>query len=228
MGITVTWYGHATWLVDTGSHKILIDPFLDESPTAPIRAAEVDANTILISHGHFDHVADAASIANRTGATLVAIYEIAEWFAKNHDVKNTIGMNIGGQVTLDFGTVKMTPARHSSQLPDGSYGGVAAGFLLTLQDKSIYFACDTGLFGDMQLIGQSGIDLAVLPIGDLYTMGPQDSILATQWIKPKVVIPAHFNTWPPIEQDAEVWAKKIQSETVAKPVTLNPGDSYSL
>ena len=109
MGIEVTWHGHATWLVDTSQHKILIDPFFDDSPTAPIKSDEISANFILVSHGHFDHIADAASIANRTGASVIANLEIAQWLASNHKVENTIGMNIGGKTDQPFGTVKMTP-----------------------------------------------------------------------------------------------------------------------
>ena len=142
----LTWYGHGTWLIETGDHRIVLDPFFDDNPAATVAAADVEADYILISHGHFDHVADAAAIANRTGATLIAIYEIAEWFGKNHSVEKTIGMNIGGVIELPFGQVKMTMAQHSSQLPDGSNGGVAGGFILTAENKSVYFACDTGLF----------------------------------------------------------------------------------
>ncbi len=159
---------------------------------------------------------------------MVAIFEVAQWLAQTSGVKETVGMNIGGGVTLPFGHVKMTPAFHSSQLPDGSYGGEPAGFLLTLLGKRIYFACDTGLFSDMQRIGQSGIDLAVLPIGDLFTMGPEDSIEAIKLLQPKKVAPAHYNTWPPIEQNAAAWAKRVKSETQSEPIVLNPGGQFSL
>ncbi len=228
MAIELTWYGHGTWLVDAGGHKILLDPFLNENPSSPVKADDVATDTILISHGHFDHVADAASIANRTDAQVVAIYEIATWLSTNHAVQNAIGMNIGGQVSLPFGTAKMVPALHSSQLPDGSYGGDPAGFVLTIGEQKIYFACDTGLFSDMQLIGEMGIDVAVLPIGDLFTMGPEDSVTATRWIKPTTVLPAHYNTWPPIEQDAAAWASSIESATDASAVVLQPGESFSM
>jgi len=228
MGITLTWYGHATWLVDTGEHKILLDPFFNDNPSSPIKADDVSANTILVSHGHFDHIADVASIANRTGATVVAIYEIAEWLAKNHSVENPVGMNIGGQTRLPWGTAKMVPALHSSQLPDGSYGGEPAGFVLTIGDQKIYFACDTGLFGDMQLIGSMGIELAVLPIGDLFTMGPDDSVQAAKLVNANEVLPTHYNTWPPIEQDSGAWATQINSETSSRAIVLEPGQSHSI
>ncbi len=228
MGINITWQGHGTWTVNTEQHKILIDPFFNESPTAPIKADDVETDFILVSHGHFDHIADAASIAKRTKATVVAIFEIAEWLSKNYGVENTIGMNIGGKVELPFGTVKMTPALHSSQLPDGSYGGEPAGFVVSVGGKSIYFACDTALFSDMQLVGEEGVDLAVLPIGDLFTMGPEDSIRAINWIKPKQVLPAHYNTWPPIEQDAGAWAASVSSNTDSEAIVLTPGQSHSI
>ncbi|MEC7353575.1 MAG: metal-dependent hydrolase [Planctomycetota bacterium] len=228
MSIELTWFGHGTWQISLPEHTILLDPFFDDNPSSPIKAAEVDADFILISHGHFDHIADAAAVANRTNATVVAIYEVAQWLAQNGEVKETIGMNIGGGVQLPFGHVKMTPALHSSQLPDGSYGGEPAGFVLTLNGKRIYFACDTGLFSDMKLIGTRGIDLAVLPIGDLFTMGPDDSIEAIKLLRPKRVAPAHFNTWPPIEQDSDAWALRVKQETDSDPVVLNPGGQFTL
>ena len=228
MSIELTWFGHGTWQISLPEHTILLDPFFDDNPSSPIKAAEVDADFILISHGHFDHIADAAAVANRTNATVVAIYEVAQWLAQNGEVKETIGMNIGGGVQLPFGHVKMTPALHSSQLPDGSYGGEPAGFVLTLNGKRIYFACDTGLFLDMTLIGTRGIDLAVLPIGDLFTMGPDDSIEAIKLLRPKRVAPAHFNTWPPIEQDRDAWALRVKQETDSDPVVLNPGGQFTL
>lgn len=224
----ITWYGHGSWRIEVGENVVLLDPFLDENPSSPVKAAEVDAQTILVSHGHFDHVADVASIANRCQARVVAIYEIATWFAEKHSVQETVGMNIGGTFDLGFASVKMTPAIHSSQLPDGSYGGMPAGFLFSAEDRNIYFACDTALFTDMELIGTVGLDLAVLPIGDLFTMGIADSIEATKLTNPKMVLPAHYNTWPPIEQDAAAWAKRIESETNSTPQVLQPGESLEI
>ncbi len=228
MAVELTWYGHATWMISTDEHKVLLDPFFDDSPTAPIKAAEVEADFILVSHGHFDHIADVANIAKRTGAPVYAIYEIANWFSANHGIENATGMNIGGAIELPFGKLKMVPAVHSSGLPDGSYGGVAAGFLMKIGEKKLYFACDTALFSDMQLIGAVGLDVAVLPIGDLFTMGPDDSVTAIDLLKPKTVLPSHYNTWPPIEQDASSWAKLVESRTKASPIVLNPGDSYTV
>ena len=232
MAIKLTWLGHATWSIETDAGTILLDPFLNDNPAATTKSDTVNADLILVSHGHGDHISDAAEIANRIGATVVTNYEISLWLEKNHGVKNTIGMNIGGSAQTDFGKIKMTPALHSSGLPDGSYGGCPAGFILTLDDdgaeKKIYFACDTGLFSDMALIGESGIDVAVLPIGDLFTMGPEDSVAATKLIQPKTVLPTHYNTWPPIEQNAEQWAEQIRSKTGAVPAVLTPGETFTL
>jgi L-ascorbate metabolism protein UlaG (beta-lactamase superfamily) len=224
----LTWLSHGSWLIESGKHRVLLDPFLTDNPAATIKTDELDSiGHILLSHGHFDHVADAASIANRDTATIVASFEVAQWMSQQQGVESTLGMNLGGAVELPFGTVKMIPALHSNSLPDGSYGGDPAGFLLTIEGKRIYFACDTALFSDMRLHAH-GVDLAVLPIGDLYTMGIDDSVKATQLIEPSTVLPAHYNTWPPIEQDANGWAERIANETQARPVVLAVGESHTL
>jgi L-ascorbate metabolism protein UlaG (beta-lactamase superfamily) len=227
MATELTWLGHGTWLIETGEHRILLDPFLDHSPTAPVKSADVDPTAILVSHAHSDHVGEVVAIARRTGAVVITNFEISQWvIGEGHE--NVIGMNLGGQVIQPFGTVKMTLALHSSSLPDGSYGGNPAGFILSLDDGTIYFACDTGLFYDMMLIGTAGIDLAVLPIGDLFTMGPDDAVEATKLIDPKRVAPAHYNTFPPIQQDAAAWAAKIREETDAEPIVIQPGEKITL
>ena len=224
----LTWLSHGSWLIDTDSHRVLLDPFLNDNPAATIKSGDLDnISHILISHGHFDHVADAAAIANANHATIVANFETAQWFTNKHSVESTIGMNLGGSIELPFGTVKMVPALHSNSLPDESYGGDPAGFLLTIGGKRIYFACDTALYSDMRLHAH-GVDVAVLPIGDLFTMGIDDSILAINLIEPKCVLPAHYNTWPPIEQKAEVWAARVSEETNAAPVVLQVGEEFEL
>lgn len=227
MPTELTWLGHGGWLIETGGHKVLLDPFLNDSPTAPFRADQAEADFILISHGHFDHVADAAQIARRTGATVVANYEICDWLAQKHGVEKAEQMNVGGAVQLPFGRVKMTPALHSSTLPDGASGGNPGGFLLTLAEGRIYFACDTALFSDMKLYA-GGADLAVLPIGDRFTMGPDDALAAVQLIQPRRVVPSHYSTWPPIQQDAAAWAERVRKETGAEAIVLEPGGKLSL
>jgi L-ascorbate metabolism protein UlaG (beta-lactamase superfamily) len=229
MATKVTWLGHNAWSIETGGKTILLDPFLDDAPTAPVKAAEVKADYILLSHGHGDHVGDTVVIAKRTGATVLTNFECGQWLAKQGVAGDKIiGMNLGGGVTQPFGHVKFTVAHHSSSMPDGSYGGVPGGFLLTLDGARLYFACDTALFLDMKLIGAAGLDLAVLPIGDMYTMGPDDSIDAVKLLNPKRVAPCHYNTWPPIAQDAAAWAERVRSHTAAEPVVLEPGGSTSV
>jgi L-ascorbate metabolism protein UlaG (beta-lactamase superfamily) len=227
MATTLRWLGHGCWLVNTGGKTILIDPFLNDSPTAPVKADAVKPDFVLVSHGHFDHVADAVSIAVRTGATVVSNFEICEWLGKQ-GVKNSQPMNLGGSIELPFGRVKLTVAHHSSVLPDGSGGGNPGGFLLTLADGKVYFACDTALFSDMKLIGAVGLDLAVLPIGDRFTMGPDDAVEAVKLLAPRRVVPSHYNTWPPIAQDAAAWAARIKAETKAEPIVLTPGGTLTL
>ena len=229
MATQITWYGHNAWAIETGGKTVLVDPFLNESPTSPIKADEVQADFILLSHGHSDHLGDTVAIASRTGATVLANFEVSEWL-KQHGVAEdrVIGMNPGGGIQQPFGHVKFTIAHHSSSLPDGSYGGVPGGWLLALDGARVYFACDTALFLEMKLIGSGGLDLAVLPIGDLYTMGPDDSLDAIKLLNPKRVAPCHYNTWPPIAQDAEVWAGRVRSHTAAEPIVLRPGDKIKI
>ncbi|NOY28929.1 MAG: metal-dependent hydrolase [Planctomycetes bacterium] len=225
----ITWLGHSCFSIRAGKYDLLVDPFLDESPTSPVKAAEVAADFILLTHAHFDHLADAIPIARRTGATVVANFEICEWL-KGQGVaeEKVVAMNPGGGVDLAFGRAKMTSAVHSSSLPDGSYGGVAGGFLLELGKSRIYFAGDTALFLDMKLYSLGGLDVAVLPIGDVFTMGPDDSIEAIKMLNPRRVVPCHYGTWPPIVQDAAAWADRVRTHTAAEPVVLNPGEMFTL
>ena len=229
MSTHITWFGHNCWSIETGGKTILLDPFLDESPTAPVKAADVRADFILVSHGHFDHVADAAAIAKRTGATVLANFEVGQWLAKQGVAdERIVGMNPGGGVRQPFGHAKFTIAHHSSSMPDGSYGGVPGGFLLSLTGARVYFACDTAVFLEMKLIGSGGLDLAVVPIGDQFTMGPDDSLDAIKLLNPKRVAPCHYNTWPPIAQDAVAWAERVRQHTAAEPIVLTPGEKILL
>jgi len=227
MAAELTWLGHGTWEITTDGGRIVLDPFLDENPLAPKKADQVEADFILVSHGHYDHIADAEKIARRTGATIIACYEICEYFQRR-GIERVCPMNIGGGSRQPFGRVKMTPAWHSSTLPDGSPGGTAAGFLLFFPEGNVYFACDTGLFQDMALIGRAGLALAVLPIGDNFTMGPEDALEAVRLLRPRRVVPVHVNTWPVIEQDAAGWAEQVRRETGVETVLLRPGGSIRL
>lgn len=227
MATELTWLGHGSWSITTGGHRILLDPFLDESPTAPVKANQVEADFILVSHGHFDHVADAEKIAKRTGALIIANFEICQWLA-GKGVEKTHAMNIGGGVDQPFGRVKMTIAHHTSMLPDGSNGGAPAGFVVFFPEGNVYFACDTGVFYDMKLIGTVGLRLAALPIGDNFTMGPDDALEAVKLLAPRQVVPVHTNTWPLIAQDPHQWAERVRAETTAEPIVLEPGGKISL
>lgn len=227
MATKVTFLGHGTLQVDTDGKTILIDPFFTGNPAASTSADVVSPDFIVLSHGHGDHVGDTVDIAKRTGALVIANFEIIDWLGKQ-GVENTHAQHIGGEHTYEFGRLKLTIAHHGSMLPDGSSGGNPCGILLKLQDGTIYHAADTGLFYDMKLIGEEGIDLAIVPIGDNFTMGPDDALRAVKLIEPKRVLPDHYNTWPLIEQDAEAWAERVRSETAALPVVLEPGESCEL
>jgi L-ascorbate metabolism protein UlaG (beta-lactamase superfamily) len=229
MSTTITWLGHNAWAIASGNTTILVDPFLNDSPTSPVKADDVNADYILLSHGHADHVGDTIAIAKRTGATVFCNFEVGEWLKKKDVAKDkVIGMNPGGGIAQPFGHVKFTIAHHSSSMPNGTYGGVPGGFVVTLGDQRLYFACDTALFLDMKQIGTVGLDVAVLPIGDLFTMGPEDSIEAIKLLNPKRVAPCHYNTWPPIAQDAAAWARQVRSQTSAEPIVLEPGGKFTL
>ena len=227
MSLKLTWFGHAALGLETDGYNILVDPFLSGNPVASAQPEQVQADYILVSHGHGDHVGDTLAIAKRTGATVISNAEIAGWL-KKQGVK-THAQHLGGGFKHPFGYLKLTLAIHGSGLPDGTYGGNPAGFLLTTNHgKKIYMACDTGLFGDMRLIGEEGLDLAVLPIGDNYTMGPDDALRAVKLLQPKVVTPIHFNTWDLITQDPHAWAQRVEKETGACVHILRPGESLTL
>lgn len=227
MALSFTWLGQSGFLFDIDGHTALIDPFLTDNPLAPANAEEIPAEIILITHGHGDHVGDAAIIAKRTGALVIGTPEITGWL-KKQGVTNTWEGNVGGTYEGDYLTAKFTMAFHTSSLPDGSYGGAAMGFIITAGGKRVYHAGDTGLFGDMRLIGETKLDLAFLPIGDKYTMGIEDSIAAIKMLNPRYVVPMHFNTFPSLAQDASAWARRVNAETNATPIINDPGYAYLL
>lgn len=223
---SLQWLGHNAWLLRYAGVRILVDPYLTDNPKAAVTAEEVEAEYVLVSHGHGDHLGDTVPIAKRTGAAVLAIAEIGSWL-KEQGVKNVISMNIGGGVKLPFGRVEMVPATHSSTLPDGTPGGNSCGFLVTFSGGEVfYFACDTGIFLDMQLLAKRHVHTAILPIGDLFTMGPAESLEAIRMIRPKYVLPCHYNTWRAITQDVEKWREMVARETDVTPVVLVPGEKY--
>jgi L-ascorbate metabolism protein UlaG (beta-lactamase superfamily) len=227
MAIKVTWYSHACFMIETNDTQLLIDPFITDNPLSPVQADDLEADYIFVSHGHGDHLGDTVAIAKRTGATVIANFEIQNWVA-NQGVENVHPLHIGGGFDFPWGRVKLTIAHHGSALPDGSYGGNPCGFLFYLQNKKLYHACDTGLFYDMKLIGEEGIDLAILPIGDNFTMGPDDALRAVKLIDPAQVVPIHYDTFDVIKQNPQTWADRVQKETSAKVIVMNPGDHLKL
>ena len=227
MTIKATYCGHACFLVEGGGERLIIDPFLSGNPKASMSADDVDVGWVLVSHAHGDHLGDAFPIAKRTGATVVANHEIATRAGEEAGV-SAHPMHIGGGRDFPFGRVKLTIAHHGSSFPDGSYGGNPCGFLLTMEGKKIYHACDTALFYDMKLIGEEGIDLAILPIGDNFTMGPADALRAVKLIEPKAVVPIHYDTFDVIEQDVQAFARAVESKTSARCAPLVPGETFEL
>ena len=224
MSVTLTYHGHSALSLMINGTNVLIDPFIKDNPTSSVDIEHLEADYILVSHGHADHVGDTVAIAQRTEATVIANFEIANWLSAQ-GIEAVHPQHIGGGYTHSFGYVKLTQAHHGSALPDGSYGGSACGFLIRSLDASIYLACDTGLFGDMKLIGDEGVDIAVLPIGDNFTMGPQDALRAVQMIRPTLAIPVHYNTWPLIEQSPTEWKQAVERETPTKVCVLKSGQS---
>ncbi len=227
MSLKVTWYSHACFLIETGKARLLVDPFITGNPLSPVKADEIQTDYILVSHGHGDHVGDSVSIAKRTGAMVISNYEIQDWMVRQ-GVDNVHPQHIGGGFDYPWGRVKLTIAQHGSVLPDGSYGGNPCGFLFYIDGKKIYHACDTGLFYDMKLIGEEGVDLAILPIGDNFTMGPDDALRAVKLIEPRRVVPIHYDTFDVIKQDPKAWAERVEKETPAKVTVLKPGESLDL
>ena len=210
----IIYLSHSCFLVETSSHRLIIDPFLTSNPLARTKASDIECDYILVSHGHEDHLGDAVEISKRTGATLVANFEVAMTCA-TRGAKNIHPMNPGGGWNFPFGRVKLTVAHHSSsnQTPDGFlYLGNPCGILLFADGKTVYHAGDTALFGDMKLIGElNHIDVAMLPIGDNFTMGPDDAALAAEFLRAGLSIPMHYNTFDLIKVDPYEFAKKVEA-----------------
>jgi L-ascorbate metabolism protein UlaG (beta-lactamase superfamily) len=224
----VTWLGHSAFLLE-GKDRILIDPYLTGNPTASKSADKIDADIICVTHGHGDHLGDTVDIARRTGATVACILELGIWLEKC-GVKS-VGFNLGGPATVRNTKITLVPAFHSSSIgaPGLEFSAAMAVGIVVDSGKVVYHAGDTCVFSDMELIGSMyKPDLALLPIGGYFTMDPAQAAMATKLLKPKKVIPMHYNTWDPIKQDPKEFEKLVKKESKAKVVILRPGESMEV
>lgn len=224
----ISYHGHSVVKIQTEGKTILIDPFINGNELTDLTVSGEKPDAILLTHAHNDHVGDTVELAKASGAVVVATVELATYLGTQGI--ETVGMNLGGAHQFDFGTVKFTKAFHSSSYTTESgeviYGGMPAGILFEAEGKTVYHAGDTELFGDMELIGKRhSIDLAFVPIGDFFTMGPDDAAYAVELIKPTIVVPVHYNTFPPIKQDPQHFKSQV---TGAQVNIMQPGDSIDL
>lgn len=223
----VTGYGHACFAVEIAKRTLLFDPFITGNEAAKtLDVKSIKADYILVSHGHSDHTGDGVDIATRTGATVIANFEVATWFGKQ-GVKKTHPLNHGGGMTTDFGRVKFVNAIHSSSLPDGSYGGNPGGFVVESQEGSFYYSGDTALTMDMKLIGESThLTFAALCIGDNFTMGIDDAVKAADFVNCNQILGLHYDTFPPIKIDHDKAIQKFKA-AAKNLVLLSPGQTHS-
>jgi L-ascorbate metabolism protein UlaG (beta-lactamase superfamily) len=222
----IDYLGHSAFMLSDGDSQILIDPFLTGNPKATIAAADLPADAILLTHGHSDHVGDSVAIAQRTGAPILAIVEIAGELGEEEGV-TALDINMGGTVTFDWGWVKMVPAWHTSTTPKGT-AAIPAGLLINFKGTIIYHLGDTCLFSDMALVGKRHpIDFALMCIGGHYTMDRFDAVDAASLVGAKTVIPCHYNTFPPIETDAQAFKSDVEAATRSSVVVLEPGETHS-
>jgi L-ascorbate metabolism protein UlaG (beta-lactamase superfamily) len=235
----IKFHGQSCFELSAGDATLLIDPFLaPNNPAAVHTAEEVEPTHIALSHGHADHMADAVPVAKRTGAHCLAIVELAEWL-KGQGIENVSDPNFGGTVSFDWGSIKLVPAWHTNTLPgseeapfSAEHGipiGNPSGLVIEIGGATVYHAGDTCLFGDMKLIAERNpIDVALLPIGGHYTMDRHDAVVAAQFVGAKTVIPMHYDTFPPIETDADAFKADVEAQTSAEVVVLAPGESHSV
>jgi L-ascorbate metabolism protein UlaG (beta-lactamase superfamily) len=228
MAVDVRFLGQACFEIKSGDTTVLTDPFLTGNPLAAASADEVNPDVILLTHGHADHLGDTVDIAKRTGATVVAIVELAAEIGEA-GVENVKDPNYGGTVQFDWGWVKLVPAWHTAVSPSGT-AHMPAGLLIHIGDRLIYHLGDTCLFSDMKLIAQRGdkVDLALVPIGGHYTMDRYDAVSAVELINPQQVIPCHYNTFPPIETDAEAFKQDVQNAGFSEVIVVDPGGTHTI
>jgi len=221
----IRYYGHATFELADGDTTVLIDPFLTGNPKGTIAAEDLNPTTILVTHGHVDHVADVVPIATRTGAPVLAVVELATEFGG--DGASAMDINLGGTVQFDWGWVKLVPAWHTSTTPKGTVN-TPAGLLINFNGVTVYHLGDTALFSDLQLVGKRHpIDYALMCIGGHYTMDRFDAVDAAELVGAKTVIPCHYNTFPAIETDAHAFKSDVESATTSNVVVLDPGQTHT-
>ena len=209
----LTYFSHAAWMIETNGTAILIDPFLDDNPTSPVKSKDVKADYIIITHAHGDHIGDSIPIAKANDAMIITNFEIANWCGEQGVTVHPL--HIGGAHDFPFGKVKLTQAFHGSSFPDGSYGGMPAGVLITIEGKTVFHSGDTGLFSDMKLIGEMNpIDVAMIPIGDNFTMGLDDAVKAVEFLNPKKVIPMHYKTFDVIDVDPNEFVLRVKNQGI--------------
>jgi L-ascorbate metabolism protein UlaG (beta-lactamase superfamily) len=227
MAVEIRFLGHSAVELTAGDTTVLVDPFITGNPKAAVEASELEPTHICLTHGHADHYGDIIDIAKRTGATVVALTEIASEIGEQ-GVENVFDPNFGGTIEFDWGWVKMVPAWHTSTTPNGTVTP-PAGLLIMIGGTLVYHLGDTALFSDMQLIARRGdkVDVALVPIGGHYTMDRLDAVTAVEFIEPGTVIPIHYDTMPVIETDAEAFKADVESQTSAKVLILQPGETHS-
>ncbi len=218
--------GQSGFQLRHADHEVLIDPFVSENELSPVDPDELEPSYILLTHVHGDHYGDTEDIARRCHATVVSSAEVAGYVSQRGMVGH--GMNVGGSYHFPFGRVTFTPAWHSNSFPDGTYGGMPMGIVIEMGGVTLYHAGDTALFSDMERIGRRGLDLALLPIGDNFTMGPDDALEAVRLLSPRRVVPIHYDTFPVIRQDAAEFKSRVESETDASCTVLAPGETLEL